>query len=88
MQLCLVFILIVNMLIWFIYGFYKENANAARREYASQFPNRRLSNKFVFSSTFQRLKKTALFNIMPRADGVFALLQNERRTVVILQHFD
>jgi hypothetical protein len=72
----------------YLYGFYDGNANAARREYAARFPNRRLPYKSVFSLTFQRLKETGSFNIVPRADGVFAPLQNERRTAMILQHFD
>ncbi|XP_067216422.1 uncharacterized protein [Linepithema humile] len=72
----------------YLYGFCDGNANAARREYSAPFPNRRLPNKFVFSSTFQRLKETGSFNMVPRADGVFAPLQNERRTAIILQHFD
>ncbi|KYN08284.1 hypothetical protein ALC62_00714 [Cyphomyrmex costatus] len=58
------------------------------REYAARFSYRRLPIRFVFSSTFQQLKETGSFNMVPRADGVFALLQNERKTAIILQHFD
>lgn len=72
----------------YLYGFCDGNTSAARREYAARFPNRRLPNKHVFSLTFQRLKETGSFTMVPRAHGVFAPLQNERRTAIILQHFD
>ncbi|KYN18364.1 hypothetical protein ALC57_09305, partial [Trachymyrmex cornetzi] len=68
----------VNMV--YLYGFCDGNANAIRREYATRFP--------LFSLTFQRLKETGSFNMVPRTDRVFALLQNERRTAIILQHFE
>lgn len=71
----------------YVYGFY-GNANAARREYTARFPNKKLPNKFVFSSTFRRLRETESFTMVPRTDGIFAPLQNEKRTNNTLQHFD
>ena len=38
----------------YLYGFCDGNVNAARREYSARFPNRRLPNKFVFSSTIEK----------------------------------
>ncbi|KYQ59428.1 hypothetical protein ALC60_01601, partial [Trachymyrmex zeteki] len=57
----------------YLYGFCDGNANAARREYTAQFPNRKLTDK-SFSLIFQRLKETGSFNMIPWADGVFAPL--------------
>ena len=65
-----------------MYGFCDFNANAAHREYSRRFPNRRLPNKSIFSSTFQRLA------VIPHADGTFAPLRNEERSSTILQYFD
>jgi len=38
----------------YLYGFFNGNSNDARREYIVRFPNRRLSDKSIFSfMTFQ-----------------------------------
>ncbi|EZA55368.1 hypothetical protein X777_04821 [Ooceraea biroi] len=72
----------------FVYGFCNGNANAARREYSMRFPNRRLPHKTIFRSTFQRLRETGSFALVPRTDGTLASLRNEERSAAILQHFD
>ncbi|KYQ55745.1 hypothetical protein ALC60_05387, partial [Trachymyrmex zeteki] len=56
-------------MVYILYEFCDGNVNAARYKYAARFPNRRLSDKSVFSLTFQRLKETGSFNMVPRADG-------------------
>jgi len=39
----------------FVYEFCDENINAARREYAAQFPNKKLLNKYFLQfSTIER----------------------------------
>lgn len=72
----------------FVYGFCNGNGNAARREYARRYPNRRLPTKSIFSTTFNKLRETGSFNIPVYGDGPFAPLQNEIQTVRILNHFD
>ena len=72
----------------FVYGYCNGSARAAVAEYARRFPLRRLPDKSVFSSTFQRLKDTGSTSLQSRADGIFAPFQNEVRTENILQHFD
>ena len=54
----------VDMIYSHLYGFCNGNVNAARCEYATQFSNRKLSDKSIFSLTFQRLKETGSFNIV------------------------
>ncbi|EZA62313.1 hypothetical protein X777_04052, partial [Ooceraea biroi] len=53
-----------------------------------RFPNRRLPHKTIFRSTFQRLRETGSFALIPRTDGALASLQNEERSAAILQQFD
>ncbi|KMQ82211.1 hypothetical protein RF55_23784 [Lasius niger] len=72
----------------FVYGFCNGNANAARREYSMRFPNRRLPHKTIFRSTFQRLRETGSFALVPHTDGALASLRNEERSAAILQYFD
>jgi len=50
-----------------LYGFCDRNVNAARHEYAI---SKQKIDKFFL--TFQRLKETGSFNIVPRTDRVFA----------------
>jgi len=50
----------------YLYRFCDGNAKcAARHEYAARFPKRRLLDKSVFSLTFQQLKETESFNMVP-----------------------
>lgn len=72
----------------FVYGYCNGNARAAEVEYARKFLRRRLPDRSVFSCTFQRLRETGSTSLRSRADGIFAPLQNERRTEQILEHFD
>lgn len=66
----------------FVYGFCNGNANAARCEYSMRFPNRRLPHKTIF--TFQRLRETGSFALVPHTDRVLAPLRNEERSAAIL----
>ncbi|EZA53778.1 hypothetical protein X777_06674 [Ooceraea biroi] len=71
-----------------LYGFCNGNISPARNEYVAQFPNRKLPNKIAFFLKFQRLRETGSFNMVLRADESFAPLQTERRSAIILQHFN
>lgn len=52
-----------------------RNANTARREYTARFPNRRLPNKKIFTSTFQKLWETSLCSITSLNNRIFVPLQ-------------
>ena len=72
----------------YLYGFCDGNVNAARREYSARFPNRKLPNKFVFSSTFQRLKETVNANQPLVLSSIDVMLVSELEAVILNKIFN
>nr|XP_022899847.1 uncharacterized protein LOC111413192 isoform X1 [Onthophagus taurus]XP_022904398.1 uncharacterized protein LOC111416573 isoform X1 [Onthophagus taurus]XP_022908692.1 uncharacterized protein LOC111420023 isoform X1 [Onthophagus taurus]XP_022910407.1 uncharacterized protein LOC111421476 isoform X1 [Onthophagus taurus] len=68
--------------IHFIYGFCDGNAEAASREYARRFPNRRCPDPQVFINTHQRFRQYGLNTQQVRNN------QNNRNQRAILNLFD